>query len=367
MSTAKATPQSLIRAEVRRLVAYPVPRAQGLIKLDAMENPYTWPEDLIGTWLDRLRDVSLNRYPDPHAAALCQRLREVMAIPDDASLILGNGSDELIQLIMLAVAGSGRTVLAPQPSFVMYRMIAEFVGLRYVGVPLRPDDFSLDRRATLEAIEHHRPAVVFIAYPNNPTGNLFDEDDVREILDVAPGLVVVDEAYVPFSSRHFLSYLGKYENLLVMRTLSKLGLAGLRLGFVVGGKRWLTEIDKIRLPYNINVLTQVSAEFAMSHYDVLDSQAHRICVDRELMIAELNALPGIVAYPSEANFILFRTPNNMAARIFKYLVDNGVLIKAMGEADRLLLDCLRVTVGTRAQDQVFLARLSAALSLAPPV
>ena len=355
------TPAELIRPEIRALRAYHVPDATGMIKLDAMENPYSWPADLIDAWLAALRTAPLNRYPDPQARRLQACLREAMAIPADAALLLGNGSDELIQLLILALAGSGRAVLAPEPSFVMYRLIAACVGMPYVAVPLRADDFGLDLAALLAAIDRQQPALIFLAYPNNPTGNRFAAEDIRQILQATAGLVVVDEAYFPFADHSFLPDLLEFDNLLVLRTLSKMGLAGLRLGWLVGAPRWLNEFDKLRLPYNINVLTQVSAEFALVHQTVLLEQAARIRASRAALFADLNALPGITAFPSEANFILLRVPTGQANRLFESLREGRILVKNLSAAGGLLQDCLRVTVGTAEENQAFLAALAAAL------
>ncbi len=353
-------PADLIRREIRELSAYHVPDARGLIKLDAMENPYRWPSEMVVAWSAKLRDVQLNRYPDPEAAELKARLRAVIALPPGAELLLGNGSDELIQLVILALSAPGRVVLAPEPSFVMYRLITRFVGMSYVGVPLRAADFSLDLAAMLEAMERHRPVVVFLAYPNNPTGNRFNEQDVRQVIAAAPGLVVVDEAYFAFAEHSFLTSVAEFDNLLVMRTLSKIGLAGLRLGFLTGAQDWLNEFDKLRLPYNINILTQVSAEFALAHAGVIAAQARQICGDRGLLLKALQNLPGITAYPSEANFILFRVPAGKGPQLFEALRRAGILIKNLNQGD-LLRDCLRVTVGTPEENQVFLSALTAAL------
>ena len=351
-----------IRSEIRSLSAYHVPDPGGGIKLDAMENPYTWPDEVAGAWLERLRRAELNRYPDPEACDLKQRLRRVMGFPDAAGLLLGNGSDELIQMILLAAAGVERCILAPEPTFVMYRMIAVFARMRYVGVSLQPDGFGLDMPAMRAAIAAHRPAVIFLAYPNNPTGNLFRPGELEEIIELAPGLVVVDEAYAAFASHSFLERLDARGNLLLLRTLSKMGLAGLRLGMLVGPPAWLAEIDKVRLPYNINVLTQISADFALENHALLDRQTARIRSDREVLYAELAALPGIEAFPSQANFILFRTPPGRADALFEGLRARRVLIKNMTGAGGLLRDCLRVTVGTPEENRAFLAALRACLA-----
>jgi histidinol-phosphate aminotransferase len=351
-----------VRADIRALTAYHVPDASGLIKLDAMENPYALPDELREPWLARLRDQALNRYPDPHASELQAALRDTMGIAADMGLVLGNGSDELIQMLALALGGPGRTLMSFEPGFVMYRMIATFAGLDYVGVPLREADFALDLDAALAAIARHRPALIFIAYPNNPTGNLFDAATVARIIEASPGLVVIDEAYAPFTDQSFLSRLGDWPNLLVLRTVSKMGLAGLRLGYLAGPPRWVAEIDKTRLPYNINVLTQASAVFALQHADVFDAQTRAIRAERARLTAALNAMAQVRLYPSEANFILLRLPSGRAGQVFDALKRQGVLIKNLDGAHPRLRDCLRVTVGTEDENQAFLAALTAVLA-----
>ncbi|HEB86024.1 MAG TPA: histidinol-phosphate transaminase [Gammaproteobacteria bacterium] len=346
-----------IRPQIRKLSAYPVPDASGLIKLDAMENPYHWPQDKIDQWLELLRSAELNRYPDPHARRLKDRLREVMAVPADAAMLLGNGSDEIIQMIIMAVSGEGRSVLSVDPGFVMYRMIADFCGMDYIGVPLR-EDFSLDAEAVLASIEQHQPAVVFLAYPNNPTGNLFERADMLRVIEAAPGIVVVDEAYHAFAEDSFMPLLGEYENLLLMRTVSKMGLAGLRLGMLAGARQWLDEFDKVRLPYNINILTQLSAGFALQHAAMLAAQTQQIKQDRTKLYARMQALDALRVFPSQANFILFRVPAGKTASVFEGLKTEGILIKNMDKAGPLLRDCLRVTVGTAEENAAFLQALA---------
>ena len=373
MSDLPDTVTRWIRPEIQALSAYHVPPARGFIKLDAMENPYRWPEQMVEQWLEQLREVELNRYPDPSPAGLKQGLAEVMGVPEGQEVILGNGSDELIQMIAMAMTQPGRKVLSPEPSFVMYRMIATFTGMDYVGIPLvskggvskggvskgGAEDFSLDREAMLEAIQQHQPAIIFLAYPNNPTGNLFDRDTVTAIIEASPGLVVVDEAYHAFAGDSFMGELGRYENLAVMRTVSKMGLAGLRLGLLAGPAPWLNEFDKVRLPYNINVLTQKSTEFVLAHREVLDQQTRQICVDREVLMQALVQMEGVTPFPSKANFILFRVAR--ADAVFSSLKEQGVLIKNLSPTGGLLQDCLRVTVGSSEENSQFLAALARAL------
>ena len=366
MSKLTDTIATWVRPEIRALSAYHVPDSGDVIKLDAMENPYNWPEAMVDEWLAVLRDVELNRYPDPSPAGLKKSLGQAMGVPFSENrgidVLLGNGSDELIQMIAMAIAQPGRKILAPEPSFVMYKMIATFTGMDYVGVPLA-DDFDLDLPAVLAAIEEHQPAIVFLAYPNNPTGNMFDRDSVKTIIEASPGLVVVDEAYHAFAGDSFMAELGAYDNLVVMRTVSKMGLAGLRLGLLAGPSAWLAEFDKVRLPYNINVLTQKIAEFALARCEVLDQQTQQICVDRDKLMSALEAIQGIKPFPSRANFILFRVNKGekSAAEIFESLKAQGVLIKNLSPAGGVLQDCLRVTVGSPEQNEAFLSALLIAL------
>ena len=350
------SPQYWTRPEVQAIQAYHVADPGNLIKLDAMENPYGWPEAMQQEWLELLREVPLNRYPDPAARELVPLLREVMDVPEGMGILLGNGSDEIIQMLALALGGEGRTIMAPEPGFVMYRMIAVFSGLNYCAVPLR-DDFSLDLESMLAAIAEHDPAVIYLAYPNNPTGNLFDETAMQAIIEAANGVVVVDEAYHAFAGKSFMRRLGEFDNLLVMRTLSKLGLAGLRLGLLAGPTAWLEQIDKVRLPYNINVLTQASAAFALRHHEVFDEQTRILREERGQLLQSMASLPGVTPYPSAANFILFRVASGKADRIFETIRAHGVLIKNMRATSGLLADCLRVTVGTPEENDAFLTAL----------
>ena len=348
--------KQLVRAEIRELKAYHVPDAGDLVKLDAMENPWSWPDSLRDAWLEMLRTVALNRYPDPSAKDLQAVMRTAMQVPDSASVILGNGSDELIQMIIQTVAAAGRSVLAPEPTFVMYRQIAAVTGMDFVSVPLLAD-FSLDTESMCSVITRQQPAVIFLAYPNNPTGNLFEVEAIQAILSAAEGLVVVDEAYAPFTDASFMSQLPHHDNLLVLRTVSKMGLAGLRLGLLAGPREWLEQIDKTRLPYNLGTLNQLTGHFAMQHKPVFDEQAENIRDARAQLFAGLQGMPSLAVYPSEANFVLFRVPSGRADTVYQGLQQAGILIKNLNGSSAALQDCLRVTVGLPEENRAFLAAL----------
>ena len=356
MSSARiaVTPERLLRQEALDLHAYPVPSSAGMVKLDAMENPYALPPQLRDEIARLVADAAINRYPDASARNLKEKIRAVTALPQGMDVLLGNGSDEIIQLLALAAAKPGAALLSVEPSFVMYKMIGAFTGMNYVGVPLT-ENFELDLSAMLHAIQRHQPALVFLAYPNNPTGNLFDAAAIEQIIEAAPGLVVVDEAYYAFADDSFIPRLGEYSNLLVMRTFSKLGMAGLRLGFLAGGKAWLEQLEKLRLPYNVGVLTQQVAEKLLQHHDVLLQQAEQIKRDRTWLYERLVGTVDVRAYPSEANFILFHVAH--AGQVFEGLKQRGVLIKNMNGAHAALTDCLRVTVGTPEQNELFIRAL----------
>ncbi|MFA6699286.1 MAG: histidinol-phosphate transaminase [Thiomicrospira sp.] len=352
MRTTEQAVAQWVRPEIRQIQAYHVQDAQGMIKLDAMENPYAWTPEMQGGWIERMRTLSFNRYPDPSAQALREKLRDNLGLDSSQSLVFGNGSDELIQLLMLALATPQRVVMAPTPTFVMYEMIARFVGMQFVGVPLQ-DDFCLDEVAMLAAIAQHQPALIFLAYPNNPTGNAFRRDQIERIIQASAGLVVVDEAYHAFAEDSFMADIARYPNLVVMRTFSKQGLAGFRLGYMVGNKAWMNEFDKVRLPYNINVLTQAGVLYALEHEAVLLAQAELVKQERAALIAQLQALP-IQVYPTQANFITLRVPTGQADRIFQGLKADNILIKNLSPNGGRLADCLRVTVGTPSENQAFL-------------
>ena len=349
-------PASLVRPEILALQAYHVPAAEGLIKLDAMENPYTLPPDLAAELGQRLAAVAINRYPHPGSPGLKARLRAALEIPEALEIVLGNGSDEVLQIIAMALSRPGAVVLSVEPAFAMFRLGAVAAGMRYVGVDLR-DDFSLDEDAVLGAIERHRPALTWIAYPNNPTGNLFPRDAILRIVAASPGLVAVDEAYFPFAGgATLLPEVGRHPNLVLVRTVSKLGLAGLRLGMAIAPRGWAHEFEKLRLPYNVNVLTAAAADLVLARREVLEQQTAAIVAERGHLETALDALPRVKRFPSSANFVLTRLPDASAA--FEALKARGILVRNLHGSHPLLTNCLRFTVGTPEEN----ARLSAALS-----
>ncbi|OYU31124.1 MAG: histidinol-phosphate transaminase [Comamonadaceae bacterium PBBC2] len=350
-----------IRQDVQSMHAYAIQDSVGMVKLDAMENPHSLPAELQKALGERLGALALNRYPDGRVNELRTVLAQYAGMPEGFDIMLGNGSDELISLLAMACDVPGASILAPLPGFVMYAMSAQLQGLAFHGVPLTAD-FELDEAAMLAAIEEHKPSIVYLAYPNNPTGNLWNDDTIEKIVlaqGAQGGLVVMDEAYQPFASKSYVDRITRHTHVLLMRTLSKFGLAGVRLGYMIGPKALVAEVDKVRPPYNISVLNCECALFALEHAEVFAAQAKSLREQRARLHNALADLPGVTPFPSEANMILARVPD--AAKTFEGLKSQKVLIKNVSKMHPLLANCLRLTVGTPAENDQLLAALKASL------
>lgn len=349
---------NFIRPDIQAMTAYHVANVpEGFIKLDAMESPYhpfARQPGLLEKWQRYIAAAPLNLYPNPAASGLQTALKQAFDIPEAAGIALGNGSDELIQFITMLLAKPGAAMLAVEPSFVMYRHNAVLFGMNYTGVPLN-EDFTLDLPAVLAAIETHNPALVFIAYPNNPTGVPFKRGEIEAVIRVAKGIVVVDEAYGAFSGDSFLPLAGSSENLIVMRTVSKIGFAGIRLGYAAGHPAVMNELAKILPPYNMNQLSLATAKFAMEHIDAVNETVGLLKAERSRLFAGLSGIGRLKAFESGANFITVRVPD--AAGLFEIFRQNKILIKKLHGSHPLLDNCLRITVGSPEQNDAVLAVL----------
>jgi histidinol-phosphate aminotransferase len=350
-----------IRQDVQSMHAYAIQDSVGMVKLDAMENPHSLPPELQKALGERLGALALNRYPGERVNELRHALAAYAGMPEGFDIMLGNGSDELISLLAMACDVPGASILSPLPGFVMYAMSAQLQGLAFHGVPLTAD-FELDEAAMLAAIAAHKPSIVYLAYPNNPTGNLWNDDTIEKIVlaqGAQGGLVVMDEAYQPFASKSYMDRITRHSHVLLMRTLSKFGLAGVRLGYMIGPKALVAEIDKVRPPYNISVLNAECALFALEHAEVFAAQAKDLREQRTRLLSALADLPGVQPFPSEANMILARVPD--AAKTFEGLKAHKVLVKNVSKMHTLLANCLRLTVGTAQENDLMLAALKESL------
>jgi len=350
-----------LRADVQTMKAYPIQPSAGLVKLDTMENPFRLPEALQQALGERLGKVALNRYPAERLNDLRAALAAHAKVPEGCDITLGNGSDEIITMLSMACNVPGAVYLSPLPSFVMYGMSAQLQGARFVGVPLMAD-FELDGPAMLAVIASEKPNLIYLAYPNNPTGSLWDDAVIEQIIAAAGeigALVVMDEAYQPFAERDSMPRLIRHEHVLIMRTMSKFGLAGVRIGYLIGRKALVAEIDKLRPPFNVGVLNSEAALFALEHVAEYSRQAAILREQRELLFAELQALPGVHTFPSQGNMILARVPD--AAATFEGMKARGVLIKNVSAMHPLLANCLRITVSNAQENAMILSALKASL------
>ena len=347
-----------IRRDIQSMHGYAVQPSAGFVKLDTMENPHRLPPALREALGRRLAEVALNRYPGERGNELRRALARHAGMPETCDILLGNGSDEIITMLSMACDIPGAVALAPVPGFVMYEMSAKQLGLRFVGVPLTAD-FELDGRAMLAAVREHQPALIYLAYPNNPTANLWDDRVIDQIIEAAPGLVVMDEAYQPFAARDSMARLRRYPHVLLMRTMSKFGLAGVRIGYLIARGELIKEIDKLRPPFNVSVLNCEAALFALEHADEYARQATSLRSERERLQAALKAMPGATPFPSEANMILVRVPDS--EHCFEGMKARGVLVKNVAALHPLLANCLRVTVGTPEENSLMIDALKASL------
>ena len=354
-------PRTRIRQDIQSMHAYAVQDSAGLVKLDAMENPHRLPAALQAHLGQRLGALAFNRYPDGRVNDLRRALAEYAQMPEGFDIMLGNGSDELISLLALACDVPDASVLSPLPGFVMYGMSAQLQGLKFIGVPLTPD-FELDEAAMLAAIAEHKPAITYLAYPNNPTANLWDDAVIENIINAVGqqgGLVVMDEAYQPFASKSYINRITQHTHVLLMRTLSKFGLAGVRLGYMMGPKALIAEIDKVRPPYNISVLNCECALFALENSDVFATQALDLIAQRAMLLESLGKMHGVKCWKSDANMILVRVADS--TKTFEAIKAQGVLVKNVSKMHPLLNNCLRLTVGTSDENLQMLAALEKSL------
>ena len=347
----------MIRSDIRSLAAYHVPDSTGMIKLDAMENPYGLPAALRAEWAKAMAGADINRYPDADMLELRTKIGALDGLSAE-HVLLGNGSDDIIQMLLMA-AEPGPCVV-PEPTFVMYGLISRWLKRPVASVPL-DKNFGLNAKAFLDVCAREKAAIAFLACPNNPTGNLWPQEAVHMVAQNMRDLVVIDEAYRPFAERTHTDQIK--ENVLILRTFSKLGWAGMRLGYALGDPELIAQLNKVRLPYNINSLTQHSAHFLLEHMEVFDEQASQIKKERERLFKAISTMDGLTVFPSQANFLLFRLgKGHEAAPVFEALRQHGVLIKNMHGQNGLLAQCLRVTIGSSEENNRFLNALKEALA-----
>jgi histidinol-phosphate aminotransferase len=345
--------RDLVAKEIFEQSGYIAPELTGAIKMDANENPFTIGEPLKKKLQEEMGRVDLNRYPAAGAPELRERFARYYGVKKNM-IMLGNGSDELIQTLCMTLKGRIKGVLIPVPTFSMYKIIAVNTGNKVVEVPL-DKNFDLDVDAIIGSIKDNFPALIFLSCPNSPTGNLFSRKKIEAIIKKTPGAVVIDEAYASFSGQSLLSLLKKYDNVIFLNTLSKLGMASIRLGFLIGNPEIIDQLDKVRLPYNVNSLSQIAAGFFLDYEAEFSKQIGEITQRREELSLGLKDIKWIKPYPSRANFIFFSCAFD-SNRIYNKLVAEGVVVKNLNIPPRMP-HCMRVTVGNKKENEAFLKAL----------
>lgn len=343
----------LVREKVKSLKAYHVENVDCEIKLHANENPFAPPEELSRQFQESFKGIQLNRYPDPDCQLLKAAISELNNIPAE-SLVIGNGSDELIQLILQMFCDAGESYSFPDPTFGMYSIIGKGMGLVPEPFPLDAHwDFKADDY--LKFLAEKKARVVFFSYPNNPTGNCYSAQEIKKVIENFKGIVVLDEAYFDFANKTFYSAIKEHNNLIVLRSLSKIGLAGLRVGYGMADPFIIEQINKVRLPYNCNTISQDFATRLLKNFEPVREQIKMILSERDRLIQGLSQLDYITVFPSDSNFILFRVDDG-GDKLFEKLMGNGILVRNLG-SHPLLKNCLRVTGGTAKENDRFLAIL----------
>ncbi len=343
----------MLHARIRGLSAYRTETTPCKVKLSSNELPIKFPEEVKRKIGEVVSSLPLNRYPDPQAEELKEAIAKRFEVSTE-NLVLGNGSDELIQYLTVAIGELNSPVLYPIPTFPMYGICATALGRERVEVPLR-EDLDLDLEALLRAVEEKNPSLAFFSYPNNPTGNCFKEDAIRKVRWRGV-FTIIDEAYYHFSGKTFLEDALQREDTVVLRTLSKIGLAGLRVGVLIAKEDIAKEINKLRLPFNISYPSQAIAKLILEEfYPIIEEHVRMVLRERERVVAELSKIDGVSVFPSDANFFLFKTPYP-ADLVHRELIKEGVLVRDVSYLPNLE-KCLRVSVGFPEENDQFLEAL----------
>ncbi len=344
---------ALVKDKVKTLKPYHVDNVDCAVKLHANENSFPLPSSIQKLFEESFRTYDLNRYPDPDSATLRKTLSKKLNISTE-SLVLGNGSDELIQIILQIFCDMGETVAFPDPTFAMYSILAKGMGLKTHTIPLDAQ-WNFKANDLLSSIKDNKPKIIFFSYPNNPTGNCFSQKEIQLVIENFSGIVVVDEAYFDFSKTTYLEKISNHNNVIILRSLSKIGLAGLRVGYAIADPIIINEINKVRLPYNSNTVSQNLAEQLLNNFEPIQEQIDTILQERDRVKKSLSQFSSLAVFSSDANFILFRTTHN-STELFNQLAERGILIRDLSSHPRLK-NCLRVTIGTPEENDAFLEKL----------
>jgi histidinol-phosphate aminotransferase len=354
----KNSPTKGIKPEVLNVPAYTLRAYDAEVKLNQNENPFDFPEDLKEEAFRRYKERRWSVYPDFVPDSLRQHLADFVGWKKDGVLV-GNGSNELLQAALMVLAGKGAQVAIPYPTFTVYKLISTILGAKVVGIPLNPD-MSYNVDALISKANEARAKVIIVNNPNNPTGSALEKEDIRRLLDEFSGFVLLDEAYYEFYGISGLELLENYPRLMVTRTFSKaMGMAGLRVGYLLAHPDLASEISKAKLPYNVNQFSLTAAAVALENIDRFRPAIEAILNERDRLYKELSDIPGVKVYPSKANFFLVEIPIEPRT-VFDDLYSQGILIRDVSSYP-MLSKCLRVSIGKWQENNLLLIALRAAI------
>ncbi|MDP4177758.1 MAG: histidinol-phosphate transaminase [Bacillota bacterium] len=350
---------NLFREDLKDYESYKVEDKGCKVVLDANESFLNFPEELHEQLSQTVKDILYNRYPDAYSSKVCdlylkyiKDFYKVNININNQNIIAGNGSDELIQMIISAFASEGDNIAIPVPNFSMYKLYGQIAGAVPVEIPLE-DDFKTDVNKLSEKVNALNAKVLFISNPNNPTGTIIDDEDLIRIIEKCNCIVVIDEAYGEFYGKTFIDKIMNYDNLIVLKTCSKMGLAAIRLGFLLANNKIMEEIKKVKPPYNVNTVTQEIGALVLKHTDIIKGNINKITAEREYVINELKSINNIKLYPTYSNFVLIEIDN--AEKIYNDLIKNGISVRYFGKGQ--LKNCLRITFGNRTENNSLISRL----------
>ena len=351
--------QKFYRNVLKELKSYDPHEVPYKVKLNANENPYGLPEDIIKEILSKAKNLEYSRYPNANSVKLSETVASFWGL-NRSNIVIGNGSDELIDYLIKAFSEKGRRIITSVPSFAMYKIYALINDANFVEIPLEQNNFSLNKDKILEEAKREDSSIVFIAYPNSPTGNYFDEYEIIKIIEESGCLVVVDEAYYEFGGKTFIPLLSRYNNLVILRTFSKaFSLASLRVGYLLSNSEIVNEVRKVKSPFNVNSFSQLAAQVVFENKDIFKERINKIIEERERLTVRINKIPPFETYPSQTNFVFVEVgPKEKLDLVYNWLIEQGILVQIIYEPNfSTSRYFLRITVGNEEENDILIEEL----------
>ncbi len=344
------------RDSIKGLKPYDPHEVPYKVKLNANENPYGLPEGIIEEILRKAKNLKYSRYPNANSVKLSEAVSAFWGLTRD-NIVIGNGSDELIDYLIKAFSEKGRKVITTAPSFAMYKIYSIVNGSNFVQIPLSQSNFSLNEDKILEEAKKDDSSIIFLAYPNAPTGNYFAEDKIIKIIEESGCLVVVDEAYYEFGKKTFVPLISRYDNLVILRTFSKAySIASLRVGYLLSNPEIINEVRKVKNPFNVNTFSQLAAQVVFENKEILKNNIEKIIKERERLTDRINEITPFKTHPSQTNFVLVEAGSKEDTDlVYNNLLEQGILVQTVSDpvfsSSRYFL---RITVGNKEENDILI-------------